>query len=275
MNDWNLEKGSGSRKIEEPVIRKDLSPEWALLELNRPDRCNCFSEDMLDLFLTHLKELERNEQIRVVLIQAKGKFFCSGMDLKEAMLPEKNGSDPKGFSMSKKVHEILVGIRQLPQIVVASANGPAFGGGGGLVSVCDYIIASEHFGIGFTELKLGLFPVLLYPFLRRKISGPDLASLLYFGSSIEANRAKDLGFIQEIVPEDQLEKRTREVVGMFLAKEPEALRFTKRMIGQSLLPSGKELEEAWKQHCESWITPEAQEGIRAFLEKRSPCWNRE
>ncbi|MDO5581369.1 MAG: enoyl-CoA hydratase/isomerase family protein [Planctomycetia bacterium] len=273
MNREISDKKICDKEIPDPVIRRDLSEDLVLLELNRPDRCNCFSSNMLDLFLKDLEDLKKEEKVRVVLIRGKGKAFCSGMDLKEAMEMEKDGSAPKGFSMSKKVHKVLAGICQLPQIVIAAANGPAFGGGGGLVSVCDYIIASSRFGIGFTELKLGLDPTLLYPFLKRRIRRSDLASLLYFGSPINANRAKEIGLIQEIVPEDDLEDRMMEVARQVLEKEPGALRFAKRLIGTDLLPDGNELEDAWKRHCDSWITPAAQEGIQAFLEKRVPHWD--
>ena len=274
----------------QPIILTEHSPEIVTLTLNRPERCNAFSLDLLEQLDSHLNRIERDKQRRVVILCGAGKTFCSGMDLAEAA---KNTS-PEEIEQAKtsetfkwyKTHQlkmaslvafILVKLRQMPQIVICAPHGFACGGGGGLIAASDLVVAADDLKIMFPELKRGLQPALLFPLLRRKLPDSALRQMVLTGMAIDVQRAKEFGLVHDIVPPDMLDEAALSLAREVCLGEPETVRFAKQQMqspgtGCDFELFMEEMPQAVEQHTLSWFSASAQEGVAAFLEKRLPKW---
>ena len=272
------------------ITLTEYSREIVTLTLNRPERCNAFSYELLEQFSDTLNRIERDQQCRIVILRGAGKMFCTGLDLAEAMentsveLIRKAKADEHfwleelPFKMASFVSFILIQLRRMPQIIVCAPHGFACGGGGGLVAASDLVVAADDFKIMFPELKRGLKPMLLFPLLRRKLSDAALRQMILTGMPIDAQQAKEFGLVHYIVKPESLDE-----MALFLAKEvcagePETVQFAKKML-QSPENDGdfelfkEEMLAAIEQHTRSWYTVAAKEGVAAFLEKRVPNWD--
>ena len=280
---------------ESPVLVKSVKQGIWELCFNRPARCNALSLETLELFTEALQKLAQMPEARILVLRGAGKIFCGGLDLKEAFLggaattPLKSSQfacfsylndvnkrfpTELGFQMPARVLEILYRLLTLPQTVLAVGQGGAFGGGAGLLAVSDFVLADEPFRLGFPELRRGLRPSLLHPFLKRKLSVSAMKRLLLPGEPISAETARAFGLVQQIVPTDRLDEALEERIAQILAGEPSAAVAAKRQLNETLLPPADELLDGLFDHWKSWKSPEAQEGIAAFLEKRPPKWCR-
>ena len=272
----------------QPITLTKYSPEIATLTLNRPERCNAFSSELLGQFIDALNAFSRDKNLRVVILRGSGKNFCTGLDLAEAAeftsaeLIEKSETNDHTwdkelpFQMAFSVSFILTKLCQIPQIIICAPHGYACGGGGGLVAASDLVVAADDFKIMFPELKRGLKPTLLFPLLRRRLSNSALRRLVLTGLPIDAQQAKEFGLVHHVVRPDSLDEMALLLAKEICAGEPETTRFAKQMLqfpekdGDLLFQ--KEMSDAAKQHVKSWYSEAAQEGIRAFLEKRSANW---
>ena len=251
-----------------PVLKSCPYDGTTLLMLNRPHRCNSFSAVLLDLFLEYLEEIEQDLSRPVLMIRGAGKVFCSGMDLKEAF-----ESGDAARTMAGKVLKIIYRIRTSSKIVVTAAQRAACGGGGGIVSVSDYVLVSDDFRIGFPELRRGLAPALLHPFLKRKLSPSALSQLVMTALPIDAQTAKSFQLVQQIVPAEELENAGEKIIFEILKGDPSLFTSAKREITAPLVPAQEELDAALEEHWQSWKSERAQEGILSFIQKRFPNWN--
>ena len=172
------------------------------------------------------------------------------------------------------VLELLRQIRLTPKPVVAAVRGAACGGGAGLVSACDFVVADSTFRAVFTETKRGLSPSLLFPFLRRKLPLAALQEFVLTAAPFAASRAADVGLVQTLVEPGDFAATVAAAVDRFLANEPRSLATAKRLFNAALLPTDAEIRAGWLEHCRSWASSAGREGIAAFLEKRPPRWSR-
>lgn len=309
-----------------PLTRTDDERGVATLTLNRPERCNALSFELLRRLLVELRQIAADDSTRVVVLRGAGKHFCAGLDLDEATngapipletlradaldlddfrvpLPE-NADEPNAASLvatpfdlaaqpfaptlnadfptefsrfqvaPRLVLELLRQIRLTPKPVVAAVRGAACGGGAGLVSVCDFVVADSTFRAVFTETKRGLSPSLLFPFLRRKLPLAALQEFVLTAAPFAAVRAADVGLVQTLVSADDFDATVDAAVARFLENEPRSLATAKRLFNAALLPTDAEIRAGWLEHCRAWASSAGREGIAAFLEKRSPCWTR-
>jgi methylglutaconyl-CoA hydratase len=242
--------------------------------LNRPQRCNAYSPDLLDTMFDSLDSLESDASNRVVIIRGAGSVFCGGLDLKLAAENDLQA----GRKTAGRVLELLGRILTSPLIFIAAAQKAARGGGAGLVAACDFAIVDDRFTIAFPEVQRGLSPALLFPILRRKLSDPHLRELLLTGSPVGAVRGREMGLIHSIVAEEELDATALDFAGEILQGNPGSVRSAKALINStsnssepSLSLEG-ELRHAFLSHLESWDSPSGREGVTAFLEKRAPNW---
>ncbi len=256
-----------TENTESPVIRTFPYPGTTLLTLNRPSRCNCFSDKLLDLMIENLDWVEKDADHPILMIRGAGGVFCSGLDLKEAFT-----SGEKARFMAEKVLKILYRIRTSSKIVVVLAQKAACGGGGGIVSVSDYVIASEDFRIGFPELRRGLAPALLHPFLKRKLTPTALSRLVLTALPIDAKTAQNFQLVQQIVPAQDLISAGEKIASEIFKGDPLLFASSKREIIEPLVPTPEELQSALDEHWRSWCSDRAREGILSFIEKRAPQW---
>lgn len=258
-----------------PILFERPRTSLALVTLNRPERFNALSGEMLREFLKTLDAIAAGPGHRVLLIRGNGKGFCSGIDLQECSTSEEAAEE-----MFRHVTEIILKIRRLPGLVVSSVHGGAYGGGSAIVAASDLALCSEGTKFGTTETRLGFDPVLLFPLFRRKLTEAPLKELLLAGRSIDAHRARDIGLVQYVVEETEREDFTRDLIRDVLRTEKNATQNAKWMLQANEntiygISFEEELTLSLQAHLESWRTLEAYEGVRAFLEKRNPSWREE
>ena len=309
-----------------PLTRIDDERGVATLTLNRPERCNALSFDLLRRLLAELRRIAADDSTRLVVLRGAGKHFCAGLDLDEAtngapipfetlradaldlddfrvrvaqiavqaapasrlatpfdlaapsLAPPPNGDFPPTlprFQVAPRlVLELLRQIRLTPKPVVAAVRGAACGGGAGLVSACDFVVADSTFRAVFTETKRGLSPSLLFPFLRRKLPLAALQEFVLTASPFAASRAVEVGLVQTLVAPAAFDATVDAAVARFLENEPRSLATAKRLFNAALLPTDAEIRAGWLEHCRAWASDAGREGIAAFLEKRPPRWTR-
>ena len=263
-------KRGASNKLTTVLLRESVSPSVVRLTLNRPERSNAFSLELLRQFVEELDSFAVPSTVRGVILTAAGKNFCGGLDFHEAIR-----SDDVRL-MSLLVVEILAKLRRLPQIVVAVAHGAARGGGAALLLAADFVVAADDLTIGFPEVRRGLEPLLLFPLLRRRCDGGALREMLIPGLPINAEKAERFGLVHRIVPLDEEKRQTETLVEEILRGETVAVRTAKEAIiaheTELYGPLEEEFALALESHLVSWQSPAAREGVAAFLEKREPAF---
>lgn len=245
------------------------------LTLNRPQVCNAFNADLiseLTEFSRWMREAPQRD-VRAVFMRGAGKLFCSGGDL-NWMKDSLAWNTQENYVDSEKLSAMFTALNELEKPLIGLVHGGAYGGGVGLVSVCDHVICEEKTVFSLSEVKLGLIPACIGPFVLDKVGMSQARSLFISGERFSAAKAKDIGLIHEVVAcADDLDVRQAAMVKTFLTCGPHAIQTAKRFLREikfSGFPEANRL--AAKTLADLRVGPEAQEGIRAFLEKRSPRW---
>lgn len=249
------------------VLVKNVTPEIIVMTLNRPEKRNALNVALMQEFLTHLDVAEKNLQTRILIIRGAGTLFSAGLDLEEARNPTLTES------LWENVSQVLQRILHSPLVTIALAHGSAIAGGAGLLAACDFTIGTPQMKIGFPEIKRGLLPALISTLLVRQIGWRNLRELFLLGDMITGTRAAEIGLLNQVVPEDELETAGFRLVEQILEGAPLAIRLTKKLLNAL---HSKDLKEeialAQKFQMEARNSPEVMEGIRAFQENRKPQW---
>ena len=245
----------------------------ATVTLNRPQAHNAF-DDALIARLTHaLEDLAGRDDVRVVVLAGEGKSFCAGADLGH-MKKAAGFSEAENVADAKALARLLMVLGGLPKPTVALVQGPAYGGGVGLVSACDIALAAENAFFALTEVRLGLIPAVISPFVIRAIGESHARRYMLTGERFDAEDAARIGLVHEVVPADELAARGAAVIATLLQCSPDAHRRAKALIDAV---SGKAIDGALADDVARRIaaaraSDEGKEGIAAFLEKRAPSW---
>ena len=238
-----------------------------ILTLNRPERRNALTIELMTKLAAALDAASANPQKRVLVLRGAGQAFCAGLDLQETTVVE------KAHRSAEMVAKTLLAISQTRLITIAQIHGAAVAGGAGLMSACDFVVAASRTKIGYPETKRGLVAGLVMTFLRRQLRERDIRELLFTGALISAERAHEIGLVNRVVSPNDLENETQKIVEAVLHNAPGALASTKRLIEELWSSSVQEdVATALRHHMEARESAEAKEGIAAFLEKRSPKW---
>jgi methylglutaconyl-CoA hydratase len=244
----------------------------AWITLNRPEVHNAFNSVMIGELLSVFDRIKGDPRVRVAVLTGKGRSFCAGADLKW-MREIIQYSYEQNLAESLQIAELHHLIYTLSKPTVAMVNGTAIGGGTGFLSACDIAIASEEARFGLSEVKLGLVPAAISPYVVRKIGENKSREYFLTGVRISAQKAREIGLVNEIVPLQDLEARVGELVDQLLTSGPEALARCKELIFNVLRMSTEEAREyTARMIADLRISPEGQEGMAAFLEKRRPSW---
>lgn len=256
------------------TLKLEFDGPIATLTLNRPEKRNAISAEMLAELPAALAEAERSSA-RVLILTGAGKAFCAGMDLE--MLKAIAAQPPEAHLQdSRRMARLFRAVYDFPKPVIAAVNGPAIAGGCGLATVCDFVLAAPEAKFGYTEVRIGFVPAIVSVFLRRQAGERVARDLLLTGRIFDAEEACRLGLVNEIVPAENLHARARELAAVLLANSPTSLARTKKLLreaGREALD--RELEAAIRENAEIRSTPDFREGIASFLEKRSPEWKGE
>lgn len=247
------------------------------LILNRPELHNAFNEELIESLTKTLKELENDPDIRLLVLTGSGQSFCAGADL-NWMSKMKSYTFEQNLDDSKKLSEMFVTLNSFSKPVIGKINGHALGGGVGLVSVCDYVISSEEALFGLTEVRLGLVPAVISPFVISKIGESNARAYFMSGERFGAIRAKEIGLVHEVSSTTDLNEATQKVIKSFLLAGPEAAKIAKKLIFKN-----KELNEIAKTNskiqnytCETIanvrVSSEGQDGMNAMLNKKKASW---
>jgi methylglutaconyl-CoA hydratase len=239
----------------------------AIATLNRPERRNALTIELLTELSEALETTSADSKKRVLILRGAGKAFCAGLDLQETTLLE------KAHRSAEMVARTLLTLSQTRLITIAQVHGAAVAGGAGLMSACDFVVAAEGTKIGYPEGRRGLVAGLVMTFLRRQLRERHIRELLFTGDLISAERARDIGLVNRVVPREELENETDKLVASIRQNAPNALANTKKLIEELWSSSvQQDIERALRHHMEARESAEAKEGINAFLEKRPPNW---
>lgn len=235
------------------------------VSLNRPDVRNALNDELIDQLYTVFSTV--SPAIRVIVLSGNGAAFCAGGDLEwmrkaAGYTEEQNRQDALGIA------KLFGAIRNSTAVTIAVVHGAAMGGAGGLISACDIAISSEDAKFGFTEVRLGLIPATISPFVIDRIGAGHARALFVSGEIFNAEHALRIGLIHESVPSSDLEKTLQRKIRAILANGPKASLGARQLVLDHPLST----EETANRLAAARATPEAQEGIGAFLDKRNPSF---
>jgi methylglutaconyl-CoA hydratase len=243
----------------------------ATLTLNRPDKRNAISYELIDDLIRALEEV-RSSAARVLIVTGAGKAFCSGMDLDnlKALIgrtPEQNIAD------SRTMVRLFRSLYEFPKPTIAAVNGAAIAGGTGLALLCDFTLAVPEAKFGYTEVRIGFVPAIVATFLLRQVGEKVARDLLLTGRIFDAAEALKMGLLNEIVPGGKLLDRARELAEQLAESSPLSLFQTKRLLTEHARAElDLQIEHASRANAGIRESADFREGITSFLEKRKPKW---
>jgi methylglutaconyl-CoA hydratase len=243
------------------------------LTLNRPDVRNAFNEEFGQELTRWAEAIAADEDIRVVVMDGAGKVFCAGADLTWMAKMASYTQEDNVRDATAMAHLFSL-LDRLPVPLIGRIHGAALGGGAGLAAVCDIVVADEQAVFGFTEVKLGILPSIISPYVLTKIGASAARELFLTGMRFDAARAREIGLVHAVVPLAGLDARVAQYVQEVLSAAPEAVATAKELV-----------RKVWGRPAQDTIgltsdtiaarraSEEGQEGMRAFLEKRKATWN--
>jgi len=242
------------------------------LTLNRPEKRNAITGQLIDELLSALDELERSPA-QVLIVTGAGKAFCAGMDLEElkTLLGKTHEENVKD---STRMAQIFRRLYDFPKPTIAAVNGAAIAGGTGLATMCDFTLAVPEARFGYTEVRIGFVPAIVSSLLVWQVGHKVARDLLLSGRLFDAKEANDLGLVNEVVAGEQLLQRARELAGQLLENSPSSVRATKHLINSFISSQlDTQIAAAIDDNARIRTTADFREGISSFLEKRKPRWS--
>ena len=254
------------------LVRTSRDDGLVTVTLNRPESRNALSAELIAELTETFRGLSADPALRVVVLAGEGRDFCSGADLgymRElgAASPEENRAD------AERLTDLFRAIHDLPHPVVARVQGNVFGGGAGLLAAADVAVAARHAHFAFTEVRLGILPAVVSPFVVRRIGDGNARRLFLTGERFDAEHARAIGLVAIVVEDDELDDAVASLVRELLKGSPDAQRRIKLLLDAI---EETPLEEASRRTpefiAEARASDEGQEGLSAFFEKRKPRW---
>jgi methylglutaconyl-CoA hydratase len=243
------------------------------LTLERPEIHNAFDDRLIAELTEELERLGADVGVRVLVLTGAGRSFSAGADL-NWMRRTASYSEAENLADARALADLMRTLSELPKPTIARVNGAALGGGTGLVACCDIVVASAQATFGTTEVRLGLIPSVIGPYVLAAIGPRQARRLMLTGERISAAEARRLGLVHEVVEAEQLDGAVERMVGELLKNGPAALAAAKRLIhdlgGRPI--DAALIDDTARRIASLRATSEAREGVGAFLEKRPPVW---
>jgi methylglutaconyl-CoA hydratase len=236
--------------------------------LNRPDKRNALNVALLETLCATVLAAENDSSQRILVLRGAGTVFCSGLDLLEAADPAVADASAELIGRALKI------VSTTRLVTIAAVQGAAIAGGAGLMSACDFTVATADAKFGYPEIRRGIVPALIMTFLRRQVREREARELLLLGKLIDARHAHAIGLLNRVAADvSALETEVRSLISSLLQGAPVAAAETKKLL-RDLWPASIEddLERAHAEHLSARGAAEAREGIAAFNEKRAPNW---
>ncbi|MDP2889678.1 MAG: enoyl-CoA hydratase-related protein, partial [Bacteroidota bacterium] len=255
-------------------IEIQLEDKIARISLNRPERHNALILEMIAELDQALDEISGRNDLLFMVLSGNGRSFCAGADLNWFYGSDENNQE-ENAARYKHLADLLLKLYQLPLVTIACTRGNVFGGGIGLMAACDFVLAEANTRFMFSEVKLGLLPATILPFVAKRLSVQNLRKWILTGSLFNAPEAHQAGLVDILYEEEQLEKVLLEFLTSFDSAAPSAVKRAKTMINQVTSGTINVNDTALTAVilAEALSSPDGQEGIRAFLEKRKPEWS--
>ncbi len=239
------------------------------ITLNRPEAMNTFSTELAEGLCHAFEHMEKDSAVRVVILDAAGKHFSTGIDLKEFLSKERH--EIRDFlKLMDRHNHVLFG---MSKPIIASVQGYTLANGAGLALACDFIVAADNAVFGTTAINVGLICLEPGYQLSRWIGPKRALQYVLTGDFIPAGEALSMGIAREVVPTEKLDEATLKLARKLAKKSPLALKTGKRGLQQmESLPLERAIETGGERFAALAATEDAREGLQAFLEKRTPCW---
>jgi methylglutaconyl-CoA hydratase len=254
------------------LVEYSVADRIGYITLNRPEKRNALSPDMVMELKTVLEEASGDDDVRVIVLRANGEAFCAGADL--AYLQElQKFSFEENLADSLQLKDLFLQIYRSKKVVVAQVQGPALAGCG-LITVCDFVFAASDAKFGYTEVKIGFVPAIVMVFLLRKIGEGAARELLLTGKLMNAEVAREMGIVTRVVTANYLESEVREFAGQLASTtSAQSVALTKKMISDvRQLPLEEALDFAARQNAKARGTEDCSRGLEAFLQKQPIKW---
>ncbi len=252
-------------------VRSDADDGVVVLTLNRPERRNALSGELVEALAAALSAAEDDRSVRVAVLTGAGKAFCAGGDLAGGLQAE--GGAVHAHRTRGRFAELLRAMHHSRLPILAAVNGDALGGGLGLAAACDLVVADEAARFGTPEIRLGLFPWIILAVLQRNVGRKDLMEMVLTGDKLDAAAARSRGLVNRVVPAGTALDATLELAGTIASRAPLSLELGKAAFHAV---ADQDLDDALRylntQLTLNLLTEDALEGVAAFLQKRSPAW---
>ena len=255
-------------KLVELILEKNIATVW----LNRPEVHNAFNMEMIDSLIKIMSELNDNKEIRAIVFRGRGKSFSSGADLNYMKKVAKfNYKD--NLSDARKLAELFYLIYSSQKFTLSVVHGFIGGGANGIVAACDFVLAEKQSKFRFSELRLGLIPATISPYVLHRCGYIHSLNVMLSAETFSAKKAKKIALINKVTCLENLEESLAEILLMYLSAAPSAMIQTKKML-QQFYPviSPSSIDETAELLAKARSSQETGEGINAFFEKRKPEW---
>lgn len=240
--------------------------------LNRPQSHNALSPALIAALTETFRALNARNDVRVVVLTGNGRSFCAGADL-NAMRAAADYTFAENLADGRAIFDLMEAVDGCAKPVIGRINGAAIGGGAGLVSCCDVVVAVEGATFAFSEVRLGIVPAVISPFVLAKIGVANGRELFLTGERFSAQRAKEVGLVQHVVPETGLDAAVAERTAQLLQAAPGAQTAVKSLIRTvAYQPKTAVRDVTANLIAERRASAEGREGMSAFLQKRPPWW---
>src|SRR5437868_6763753 len=254
------------------TVERSFQDKIATVTMRRAEVHNAFNAQLIQDLQTAFNDLFADERLHAVVLTGDGPSFSAGADL-NMMKASATFTQEQNLTDALRLADLFDTINSFPCPVVARVNGTAMGGGAGLISVCDIVIAAESARLAFSEVKLGIAPAVISPYVVRKIGETHARVLFVTGERFSAVRGRDIGLVHAVVPLEELDATVEKTLHELLSSGPQAVRACKALA----LKVGHMDHDTARQYTAEIIaklrvSAEGQEGMRAFLEKRKPNW---
>jgi methylglutaconyl-CoA hydratase len=258
--------------MEYTTIRTESTNTVFRVILNRPDIRNAFDDRMILELTDVFENLKKMDDIRIVVLSGEGKTFCSGADI-SWMKRQVSYTFDENLRDAIKLSVLLDLMYNYPRPVVAKVQGAAIGGGTGLVAVADIAIAATDTVFSFSEVKIGLVPACISPYVLKKVGEAQSSEFFITGDRLSAEQVKEAGLVSRVVAPDKLDSEVEKVVAQILRSGPKAVQMCKEMIRKVPDMSVSEMKTyTARLIAELRVSDEGQEGMSAYFEKRTPQW---
>lgn len=254
------------------TIKYEKDNQIARVTFNRPEIHNAFNSTVITEMSDVFKRIKSDDDIRVVVLTGEGKSFCAGADLNWMRGVIKQTFE-ENLAESNALADLFYDIYSCKRPVIGRINGAAIGGGTGFVAVCDIAIAARSAVFSFSEVKIGVVPACIGPYVIKKMGEGKTRELFITGERMKGDRAYEVGLVNSVADDDKLDEETNKLVKWILTSGPEAVAMAKKLISTVPGMSPDEFKPYTAEMIAKLrISDEGQEGMDAFLNKRQPNW---